>query len=138
MPDNIASWVGVKYYFLHNSDTWCWVAFKDDTVEMAYCMGDSFWTDNECFGEWDSLEITAVMKMNNADKPAAPIALYQHVNEDGSFANRGASGLTKREHFAGLAMQELLTHGNSDADECASYAVEYANALLKALKGEDE
>jgi hypothetical protein len=77
--------------------------------------------------------------MNNQDTPAAPIALYQYVNEDGSFVNGGASGLTKREHFAGLAMQGLLAHyGKRGGDECASYAVEYANALLKALEGEDE
>jgi hypothetical protein len=77
--------------------------------------------------------------MNNQDTPAAPIALYQYVNEDGSFVNGGASGLTKREHFAGLVMQALVSnHGNESADECALNAVEYANALLKALDGEDE
>jgi hypothetical protein len=48
-------------------------------------------------------------------------------------------GLTKREHFAGLAMQSLLAHyGTDGADECASYAVEYANALLKALEPDNE
>ena len=37
--------------------------------------------------------------------------------------------------LAGLAMQSLLTHyGTDGADECASYAVEYADALLEALE----
>ena len=47
--------------------------------------------------------------------------------------------LTKREHFAGLAMQALLAkYGNENADDCASYAVEYADALLKALRQDDD
>ena len=93
--------------------------------------------------------------MNNADKPAMPA--------DQRFGRGWAVsiGLTKREQacltmgvadtgdaeldaiitkgnknkFAGLAMQSLLAHyGTDGADECASYAVEYANALLKALE----
>ena len=41
--------------------------------------------------------------------------------------------------FAGLAMQSLLAHyGTDGADECASYAVEYANALLKALEPDND
>ena len=41
--------------------------------------------------------------------------------------------------FAGLAMQSLLAHyGTDGADECASYAVEYANALLKALEHDND
>ena len=68
--------------------------------------------------------------MSNADKPAMPL-------HDDALA--GYEGLTKREHFAGLAMQSLLAHyGTDGADECASYAVEYANALLKALGHDDE
>ena len=77
--------------------------------------------------------------MNNSDSPSAPIAPYQYINEDNSFVNLGASGLTKREHFAGLAMQGLIFHdGNEDADECASYAIEYADALLKELEKSHE
>ena len=77
--------------------------------------------------------------MNNSDMPAAPVITSTTVDtEQSTLTSVGTTGLTKREHFAGLAMQALVTHGNSDADECASYAVEYANALLKALKGEDE
>ena len=49
-------------------------------------------------------------------------------------------GLTKREHFAGLAMQPLLAkHGGAlYAEVCAEYAVEYADALLKALEKDNE
>jgi|TARA_B110000908_G_scaffold167345_1_gene220114 hypothetical protein len=68
--------------------------------------------------------------MSNADKPAMPL-------HDDALA--GYEGLTKREHFAGLAMQSLLAHyGTDGADECASYAVEYANALLKALEPDND
>ena len=69
--------------------------------------------------------------MNNADKPAMPIPRGVY-NDD-------TAGLTKREHFAGLAMQALLAkYGNENAEDCASYAVEYANALLKALGQDDD
>ena len=97
--------------------------------------------------------------MNNADMPAMPVDI---------FSDEGLSnymGLTKREQaclimgvadtgdaeldaiitkgnknkFAGVAMQSLLAHyGTDGADECASYAVEYANALLKALEPDNE
>ena len=63
--------------------------------------------------------------MKNADMPAAPIPRGVY-NDD-------TAGLTKREHFAGLAMQGLLAHyGDSDI-HCLA-AVEYADALLKALE----
>ena len=41
-------------------------------------------------------------------------------------------GLTKREHFAGLAMQGLLAHYGTVVNETC--AVEFADALLKALE----
>ena len=67
--------------------------------------------------------------MNNADMPAMP---SPHFEDD------ELQGLTKREHFAGLAMQGILTTvgtmWSEDADECALYAVKYADALLKALE----
>ena len=69
--------------------------------------------------------------MYNADMPAMPIPRGVYDND--------TAGLTKREHFAGLAMQALLAkYGNENTDDCASYAVEYANALLKALGHDDE
>ena len=74
--------------------------------------------------------------MNDADMPAAPVVTSTTVDtEQSTLTSVGTNGLTKREHFAGLAMQGLLAHyGTDGADECASYAVEYANALLKALE----
>tara|TARA_B110000503_G_C6794012_1_gene268392 strand:- start:260 stop:496 length:237 start_codon:yes stop_codon:yes gene_type:complete len=78
--------------------------------------------------------------MKNANKPATPISVSSstHGNICSSDFEYG-DGLTKREHFAGLAMQSLLAHyGTDGADECASYAVKYANALLKALEQENE
>jgi len=80
--------------------------------------------------------------MNNADKPAAPINGW---SDDPIY-----QGLTKREHFAGLAMQGILGCQNitermvSDnlgvikADEVGEAAVSMADALLKALEAGDE
>lgn len=53
-------------------------------------------------------------------------------------------GLTKREYFAGLAMQatdlEIYGNrfGNKWADEVAKDSVQMANALLRALEDKDE
>tara|TARA_R110000782_G_scaffold61049_5_gene125914 strand:- start:469 stop:681 length:213 start_codon:yes stop_codon:yes gene_type:complete len=70
--------------------------------------------------------------MNNSDMPAMPVS--GDMRYDTTY-----SGLTKREHFAGLAMQGLLSHnGNKDADVCASFALEFAHALLKALETSHE
>ena len=68
--------------------------------------------------------------MNDADKPAMPLH---------SDAMAGYEGLTKREHFAGLAMQALLTHhGKGWYVPCAAFAVEFADALLKQLEVGDD
>ena len=80
--------------------------------------------------------------MNNADMPAIPVdtsVLYEAFNGNYSWA-KASLGLTKREHFAGIFMQALLSHHgrSADADECASYAVEYTGALLKALEQDNE
>ena len=61
--------------------------------------------------------------MNNADMPAMPLH---------SDAMAGYEGLTKREHFAGLAMQGLLAHYGTVVNETC--AVEFADALLKQLE----
>ena len=76
--------------------------------------------------------------MNNADKPAMPISVSSstHGNICSSDFEYG-EGLTKREHFAGLAMQGLLSHyGDSYTHYLA--AVEYADALLKALEQDND
>lgn len=65
---------------------------------------------------------------NNSGKSAMPTS---GDNE----GQHGTLGLTKREHFAGLAMQGIVagnvTHGFRDA---AKYAVTLADALLKELE----
>ena len=80
--------------------------------------------------------------MNNSDMPAMAQQVMIDAYGDivtASEHDKDYMGLTKREHFAGLAMQGLLSHnGNKDADVCASYAIEYADALLKALEVSDE
>ena len=66
--------------------------------------------------------------MNNSDKPAMPNTML---------LGHEMQGLTKREHFAGVAMQGLLSHyGNADIKYSASSAVVQADALLKELGNE--
>lgn len=87
--------------------------------------------------------------MKNGDMPAMPLS--QEMNdrlEEGYFYV--GNGLTKREHFAGLAMQGYLA-GNmawSDAlnggyapitpEDSAHEAVAYADALLAELEKSNE
>jgi hypothetical protein len=49
-------------------------------------------------------------------------------------------GLTKREYFAGLAMQGLTGNPTSTGvfKDCATDAVNYADALLEALEANNE
>jgi hypothetical protein len=66
--------------------------------------------------------------MSNAEKPASP------------FTGMGYEGLTKREYFAGLAMQGWCAADRARVwsfSEMASLSVAQADALLAALeKGE--
>lgn len=74
--------------------------------------------------------------MNNADMPATPIfdsdgcpRLAGSLNQRNE---RETTGLTKREHLAGLAMQGLIEHA-WDSETQAKKAVEMADALLREL-----
>lgn len=65
--------------------------------------------------------------MNNGDMPAMPPnAGWEHPQ---------AKGLTKREYFAGLAMQAILSNPDlsGHVSQKASSAVSAADALLKEL-----
>lgn len=63
------------------------------------------------------------LDLGNASMPAMPVFDSYGVASD--------KGLTKREHFAGLAMQGILARGNSHC--VASEAVACADALLAEL-----
>ena len=83
--------------------------------------------------------------MNNADKPAMPISVSSstHGNICSSDFEYG-EGLTKREHFAGLAMQGLLAGGyciddsQNRLNDVPSEAINLADALLKALEQDND
>ncbi len=64
--------------------------------------------------------------MNNGNEPANSIVVSMNVR---------AEELTKREHFAAMAMQGILSHsfGRGDADELAVQSIKCADALLKEL-----
>ena len=68
--------------------------------------------------------------MNKADECVYP------SNHDDNFAPE--CGLRKREHFAAMAMQGLISSDDyleiSSAEELAAMAVSHADALLKELE----
>jgi hypothetical protein len=78
--------------------------------------------------------------MNNADMPANVVP-EEHWDRS---LSAPATGLTKREHFAGLAMQGLCSGCDSDgcwthdAGITAAAAIEYADALLAELSKSGE
>jgi hypothetical protein len=64
--------------------------------------------------------------MENGKKPAFSVALH----DNGNALHKEAMGLTKREYFAGLAMQSCLSTGKgSNAEDW----VRIADALLAEL-----
>ena len=76
--------------------------------------------------------------MKNADMPAMPVP-HQIVDANHIHFKIGSKGLTKREHFASMAMQGMASadiESQLSWDDIASNAVEAANALLKALEQE--
>lgn len=75
--------------------------------------------------------------MKNANELIHPILTQKY--EDGSCENKG--GLTKREYFAGLAMQGLLANPNFNGGEALNNVIEkcqsaiaHADELLKQLE----
>ena len=71
--------------------------------------------------------------MNNGDEPITADKKFQDP-KDGHYYN--VVGLTKREHFAGLAMQGLLSgdiEDNLTIGHIATCSVEIADALLKEI-----
>lgn len=85
--------------------------------------------------------------MNNADKPAMPTERLKRndVYQQQFALDKNASlyiysdGLTKREHFAAMAMQGICAAGIvNDTDDCADNSVRMADSLLKALEPTNE
>ena len=96
--------------------------------------------------------------MDNKDMPAMPTGLIDEdvLNEDGEYCGQVEAkytGLTKREHFAGLAMQGLLANSgaaiqsnsqsgfdwcNRDSRRMAGIAVHCADSLLAQLDKGDK
>ena len=82
--------------------------------------------------------------MNNADKPAMPTTEKIHPDVIAQAEAYGGpvhyevnyAGLTKREHFAGLAIQQLvgLDYDGEYIGGYAREAVKIADALLEALE----
>ena len=82
--------------------------------------------------------------MKNADKPINPVVQEENTRQGGKILMCTEYGLTKREYYAGLAMQGLLansyggmTSGGSrtfSPNEISKLAVIHADELLKQLE----
>ena len=82
--------------------------------------------------------------MKNADKPINPIVQEENIGQGGKILMCTEYGLTKREHYAGLAMQGLLANCNGGMTSGGSYtfspngiselAILHADELLKQLE----
>lgn len=74
-------------------------------------------------------------EMNNSRAPAMPTVYMDNTQGKGELYC-DERGLTKREHFAALAMQGFCANpslNDSDSDMTADCAVKFADALLKRL-----
>lgn len=69
--------------------------------------------------------------MENAEQNTFPVTI-----EDNGSPSVTHLGLTKREYFAGLAMQGLLSNSEriGTADRYAEISIEFADELLKQLE----
>lgn len=83
--------------------------------------------------------------MKNADKPINPIVQEENIGQGGKILMCTEYGLTKREHYAGLAMQGLLalpdkgTFGSFDEaiEWMCEVSIQCADELLKQLENEN-
>jgi hypothetical protein len=79
--------------------------------------------------------------MNNANMPAAPVIVSTTLwPEQSTLTSVGTTGLTKREHFAGLAMQGVMANEEEYPkwSDLARASVAAADALLKALEQDND
>lgn len=81
--------------------------------------------------------------MNNSDMPAMPVSAEQGLNIDSEimrpkkYGLPSGMGLTKREYFAGLAMQGFAADKTtqwSSIEQIANSSVTLADALLEELE----
>ena len=81
--------------------------------------------------------------MKNGDKPINPIVQEENIGQGGKILMCTEYGLTKREHYAGLAMQGLISSFTEKAaiggwgtemKETIKCAIDYADELLKQLE----
>ena len=78
--------------------------------------------------------------MENGNKPINPI-VGGVITHESYFKDDGLSGLSKREYFAGLAMQGMIQNAHiqlnlskTEAEIIAGQSVQFADELLKQLK----
>jgi hypothetical protein len=87
--------------------------------------------------------------MKNRDMPAMPLTdesgglsdLTCGTHDSDYLLQEGrnfSTGLTKREHFAAMAMQGLAAGGHDNAMAVVSQAVIMADALLEELEAKDD
>tara|TARA_R110002049_G_scaffold262961_2_gene439013 strand:+ start:167 stop:418 length:252 start_codon:yes stop_codon:yes gene_type:complete len=81
-------------------------------------------------------------KVNNGDMPAIPQnGAFSVADDFNSSEDMGGTGLSKLEHFAGLAMQGFISagvNGMPSPDDIALLSARYAEALLAQLEKGNE
>ena len=91
------------------------------------------------------VEVEVEVEAMKDDKPAFPMAVqisdrpvrYRYDKTDADQTDY--SGLTRRELFSAMTMQGMLSdsgHNPTPTDDVAKYALEFADALIKALDDE--
>lgn len=75
------------------------------------------------------------MTIKNSDLPAMAVSTSESICQMTGALKAEFAGLTKREHFAALSMQGILSCDNSEFSHVAAQrAVECADALLFELE----
>lgn len=69
--------------------------------------------------------------MSNANEPAMP-SKYTYHDSRGGESVEFYQGLTKREHYEGLAMQGYIAGNEVSIDHIPDLSIKAADALLKA------
>ena len=74
--------------------------------------------------------------MKNADQPAFSAVIEVYSESKHEWVDKKYPGLTKREYFAAMAMQGLLSNPNWILNDAyaAKAAIQEADALLKQLE----
>jgi len=105
----------------------------------VYCLGCSCEDDGDaaCPGPKKKDKPASKVPCPHCDKNVKPSGLEHHIRDVHGAISFEPAALSKREHFAGLVIQGLLSYGAEGLDspeETAELAVDIADALIAELE----